>query len=170
MNNDHLPIYKSSKWLIWNNNFTLISYLFTSHPCTHYNWPSWYFTSFFGGRGFGNDQLTPILTVKLPHVHQQKGITDWGLFAIAFAVHLAFGDDVSKLTCDQSQMSLLLLPEERNAAIPTTLHRQSYGFLSGRLNFSAVVRCLKLAVTWLHATNVVTGTTWSGPVFKHPKD
>ena len=108
MNNDHLPIYKSSKWLIWNNNFTLtglISYLFTSHPCTLITDQVGILRHFFGGWGFGNDQLDPILTVKLPHVHQQKGITDWGLFAIAFAVHLAFGDDVSKLTCDQSQMS-----------------------------------------------------------------
>ena len=52
----------------------------------------------------GDEIDPPILTVELPYVQQQKGITDCGLFAIAFAVHLAFGDDVSKLTFDQSQM------------------------------------------------------------------
>ena len=43
----------------------------------------------------------PILTVEIPYVQQQKGIADCGLFAVAFAVHLAFGDDVSRLTFDQ---------------------------------------------------------------------
>ena len=52
----------------------------------------------------GDDIDPPILTVEIPYVQQQKGIADCGLFAVAFAVHLAFGDDVSKLTFDQSKM------------------------------------------------------------------
>ena len=52
----------------------------------------------------GDDIDPPILTVEIPYVQQQKGIADCRLFAVAFAVHLAFGDDVSRLTFDQSKM------------------------------------------------------------------
>ena len=44
-------------------------------------------------------EMTPILTVELPYVQQQTGIADCGVFAITFAVHLAFGNYVSRLTC-----------------------------------------------------------------------
>ena len=39
----------------------------------------------------------PILYVDVPAVQQQRGVLDCGVFAIAFAVHLALGDDVTKL-------------------------------------------------------------------------
>ena len=49
------------------------------------------------GSGPMKDEMEMRLTP--PILQQQKGITDCGLFAIAFAVHLAF-EDMSKLTFD----------------------------------------------------------------------
>ncbi len=37
-------------------------------------------------------------------MQQQDGASDCGLFAIAFAVHAALGDNVSQVTFDQPQM------------------------------------------------------------------
>ena len=53
---------------------------------------------------YGDAIDPPILCVELPNVQQQNGVTDCGLFAIAFAVHLALGDDVAKLNFDQAEM------------------------------------------------------------------
>ena len=50
-----------------------------------------------------------LLTITKVGVQQQKGMTDCGLFAIAFAYHSARGDDVSKLEFDQSIMRQHLL-------------------------------------------------------------
>lgn len=41
-----------------------------------------------------------LLTITKVGVQQQKGMTDCGLFAIAFAYHSAQGDDVAKLEFD----------------------------------------------------------------------
>ena len=50
-------------------------------------------------------RLTPNLKQLSYHMcNSRTGIADCGHFAIAFAVHLAFGEDVSRLTFDQSQM------------------------------------------------------------------
>ena len=57
----------------------------------------------------GDEIDPPTLYVEVPYVQQQSGIIDCGLFAIAFAVHLAIGDDVSKLNFDQAQMRQHLL-------------------------------------------------------------
>ena len=79
MNNDHPPIRQSSKWLIWNNNFTLIvliTYSLLIFVPVTVRLTKLAFYIIFGGWGFGNDQLDPILKVKLPHVHQQKGMTE----------------------------------------------------------------------------------------------
>jgi hypothetical protein len=44
------------------------------------------------------------LRVEVPYVQQQEGITDCGLFAIAYAYHSAKGNEVASLNFDQSQM------------------------------------------------------------------
>ena len=41
---------------------------------------------------------------QVPHVQVQKGHTDCGLFAIGFAVALAFGDNPETCKFDQSKM------------------------------------------------------------------
>ena len=51
---------------------------------------------------YGDTIYPPTLYLELPNVQQQNGVTDCGLCAIAFAVHLALGDDVSKLNFDQA--------------------------------------------------------------------
>ena len=61
------------------------------------------------GDEYGDTIDPPTLYLELPNVQQQNGVTDCGLFAIAFAVHLALGDDVSKLNFDQAQMRHHLL-------------------------------------------------------------
>ena len=50
------------------------------------------------------DEMDPTLIVATPGVQQQKGIDDCGLFAIAFALHLALGHDVAKIVFAQSEM------------------------------------------------------------------
>ena len=55
----------------------------------------------------GNDPFK--VFVEMPHVQQQRGGSDCGLFAIAFAVHLAFGDNLSTLQFDQTLMRRHLL-------------------------------------------------------------
>ena len=37
----------------------------------------------------------PELVVKVPEVQQQSGVCDCGLFAVAFTLHVALGDDRS---------------------------------------------------------------------------
>ena len=44
------------------------------------------------------------LAVQIPPVQQQNGSNDCGLFAIAFALHAALGDNVEELEFDQSKM------------------------------------------------------------------
>lgn len=45
-----------------------------------------------------------VLSVVVPNVQQQFGVNDCGLFAIAFAVHAALGQNVENLEFDQAQM------------------------------------------------------------------
>ena len=47
---------------------------------------------------------TDELPIHVPHVQQQQGTRDCGLFAIAFALHSALGQDVLSLEFDQSAM------------------------------------------------------------------
>ena len=42
--------------------------------------------------------------MQIPPVQQQNGSNDCGLFAIAFALHAALGDNVEELEFDQSKM------------------------------------------------------------------
>lgn len=46
----------------------------------------------------------PHLIVHVPPVQQQKGSNVCGVFAIAFAVHAALGDDIRRFEFDQNQM------------------------------------------------------------------
>ena len=54
-------------------------------------------------------EVDPHLIVHIPPVQQQKGSSDCGIYAIAFAVHAALGDDVEHLEFDQTQMRNHLL-------------------------------------------------------------
>ena len=45
------------------------------------------------------------LAIHVPHVQQQQGTRDCRLFAIAFPLHAALGQDVLSLEFDQSVMS-----------------------------------------------------------------
>ena len=72
------------------------------------------------------------LFVDVPYIQQQRGLVDGGVFAIAFAVHLALGDDVTRLNFNQGQMRKYLLKcfqEKVMTPFPQTkpgLHYQSY--------------------------------------------
>ena len=50
-----------------------------------------------------------MLQINVPTVQQQFGSCDCGLFAIAFALHLAMGDDPQHILFEQSQMRSHLL-------------------------------------------------------------
>ena len=53
--------------------------------------------------GWENGLLSTLFK-DVPYAQQQNNRSDCGLFAIAFAVHLAIGDDVVGLNSDQSKM------------------------------------------------------------------
>ena len=46
----------------------------------------------------GDELDPPTLLVDVPNIKQQRELTDCGVFAIAFAIYLALGDDVTKLS------------------------------------------------------------------------
>lgn len=52
----------------------------------------------------GDDDEDPELIVYKADVQQQVGSTDCGIFAIAFALHLALGEDPSYFIFDQKMM------------------------------------------------------------------
>ena len=54
-------------------------------------------------------EVDPHLEVFIPPVQQQSGLSDCGIFAIAFAVHLLLGDRVEIVEFDQNQMRQHLL-------------------------------------------------------------
>ena len=60
------------------------------------------------------EEIDPHLIVHIPPVQQQKGSSDCGVFAIAFAVHAALGDEVMHIEFDQTQMRSHLLQCFRN--------------------------------------------------------
>ena len=55
------------------------------------------------------EEVDSHLEVFIPPVQQQSGLSDCGIFAIAFAVHLLLGDRVEIVEFDQSQMRQHLL-------------------------------------------------------------
>ncbi len=72
------------------------------------------------------EEIDPHLTVHIPPVQQQRGSSDCGVFAIAFAIHAALGDDVEYIDLDQTLMRNHLLERFRRKAIerfPTTRKR-----------------------------------------------
>ena len=50
------------------------------------------------------ERIDPDMDVNIAKVQQQKGVRDCGLFGIAFAYHLAAGDDPEKLPFHQEEM------------------------------------------------------------------
>ena len=71
----------------------LLKKQFQAHPSL----TSWlWFIGYYLREDEEGDELNPpILYVDVPAVQQQRGVLDCGVFAIAFAVHLALGDDVT---------------------------------------------------------------------------
>ena len=63
------------------------------------------------------EEVDPHLIVHFPPVEQQKGSSDCEVYAIAFAVHAALGDDVIHLEFDQTRMRNHLLQCERTSAV-----------------------------------------------------
>ena len=48
--------------------------------------------------------LSKQLSAQVVHVQQQQGTSDCGLYAIAYAVHVANGDDPAKVRFEQRKM------------------------------------------------------------------
>ena len=55
------------------------------------------------------EDVDPHLAVHIPPTQQQNGGSDCGIYAIAFALHAALGDDVKVLEFDQPQIRAHLL-------------------------------------------------------------
>ena len=55
------------------------------------------------------EEIDPILEVSIPYVQQQQGKRDCGLFAVAFALHAALGNDLQNIVFDQMRMRSHLL-------------------------------------------------------------
>ena len=75
------------------------------------------------------EEVDPHLVVRIPPVQQQKGSSDCGVYAIAFAVHAALGDDIKDLEFDQAQMRNHLLKCFRKKELvrfPTTRKRSRH--------------------------------------------
>ena len=76
----------------------------------------------------GDESDPATLTVEVPYVQQQEGYTDCGLFAIAFAVHLALGDEVTALNFEQSLMRQHLLKcFDKKAMVAFPLKKKTAG-------------------------------------------
>ena len=52
----------------------------------------------------GDELYPPMIVVHTPHIQQQTGSNDCGLFAIAFALHTALGHDLETVLFTQSEM------------------------------------------------------------------
>ena len=50
------------------------------------------------------EKEVPTLTVDIPSIQQQKGNSDCGVFAIAFAVHAALGNTIEEIEFNQHEM------------------------------------------------------------------
>ena len=50
------------------------------------------------------EKEVPTLTVGIPSIQQQKGNSDCGVFAIAFAVHAALGSTIEEIEFNQYEM------------------------------------------------------------------
>ena len=94
----------------------------------------------------GGEQMDSTLFIDVPYSQQQNGVSDCGRFAIAFAVHLAPGDDAAALNFDQSKMrehllkcfqrkTMMPFPQTKAGPVPRPIS------LLWRLNCSALVRC-----------------------------
>ena len=108
------------------------------------------------------EEMDPTLFIDVPYAQQQNGVSDCGLFAIAFAVHLALGDDAAGLNFDQSKMRQHLLKcfqRKTMMPFPQTKAGPRYQTYFPHMNCSALVRCQKHMMIWSSVTCVGTGTT-----------
>ena len=65
------------------------------------------------------EEVDPQIPVRVPTVQPQRGTNDCGIFAIAFALHAAIGDDFEAISFDQSKMrSHLLFCFKKKQLIP----------------------------------------------------
>ena len=55
------------------------------------------------------EEVEPFIRAHIPHVQQQKGDSNCGVFAIAFALHAILGDDMTNIHFDQTVMRSHLL-------------------------------------------------------------
>ncbi len=99
----------------------------------------------------GDESNPATLTVEVPYVQQQKGYTDCGLFAIAFAVHLALEDEVTTLNFEQSLMQQHLLKcSDKKAVVAFPLKMKTAGISRPHR--------LRLRVIELHCTCMMQDT------------
>ncbi|KAI8513190.1 hypothetical protein Bbelb_098290 [Branchiostoma belcheri] len=91
------------------------------------------------------DQERNVLTIILPEVQRQKNVFDCGLFAIAWAVDIAQGQDVSSIAYDDRKMRSHLkkcFEQGRLTPFPhLTSQRKKVGFT--RVSRISLVCCCK---------------------------
>ena len=115
----------------------------------------------------GESDPWPELVVKIPEVQQQRGACDCGVFAVAFALHVALRDDPQKILFEQSQMRPHLLRCFENWKLEPFPHKRVSVFHAGlylsshmcTLNFSALVLCQTHMTTWWNVKSANSGST-----------
>ena len=85
----------------------------------------------------------------IPSVQQQKGGLDCGLFAIAFALHLVMGDDLTKIVFEQDKMRGHLLKCFINKKLEPFPHRK---VLALPRKLCRPVKCLPFKQVILYCT------------------
>ena len=100
-----------------------------------------------------------MLAVEIPCAQQQKGNSDCGVFAIAFAVHATLGDVIEDIEFNQYEMREHIVncfSNGRFTAFPT----DQTTYQAERLNFIAHVESQRHLITWWNVTNVKYGLTY----------
>ena len=106
------------------------------------------------------DSFPDSLQIQL--VQQQEGSYDCGLFAVAFAYHLAVGDDVQTLGLNQQKLRKHLFERKCLSRFPTQERKESsLGATSKTSTLMSSVHVVDLIVggTCLHVIPAMHGVT-----------
>ncbi len=106
------------------------------------------------------------LAIHVPKLQWQSGASDCGVFAIAFAYHVARWDDVGDMEFDQGKMRSHLsncFSNKKLLPFPSL----NVTFPTSHLLYIAIARCQQHMEIWYSVTTAMSGTTWSVSELSH---
>ena len=114
------------------------------------------------------EDVDPHLVVHVPPVQQQSGTNDCGVYAIAFAVHAALGDNLKDIEFDQPKLRARLLQKERTTLISNCEavrgnRSKHFPYREIELYCFAHSLCPIHTEIWFSATSVNNGTVHLDP-------